>query len=160
AALPMGKEEKTRVEREALDERGFVTKLERLLLAVDDSINGKFTARVAGLLAGGRGMPTTLVRVDGTDEASHEPPGRPSRQIKEGAKTSAARARADEAEPVPEKVAITTRVAKAEQPKAIAEEARKGFDVMMVGLDRTHDREGHFLPAVTTLAKGFDGCLA
>src|SRR6185312_11592270 len=34
--LPMKEEEKLRVERETLDERGFIAKLERLLLAVDD----------------------------------------------------------------------------------------------------------------------------
>jgi Kef-type K+ transport system membrane component KefB/nucleotide-binding universal stress UspA family protein len=160
ARLPMGKEEKTRVEREALDERGFVTKLERLLLAVDASVNGKFTARIAGLVAGARGMPITVVRVNETDETTAEPPDGPTRQIKEGAKTSAAKAKEDEAEPTPEKVAIITRVAKPEGPEAIADESRKGFDVMMVGLARTHDKDGQFLPAVTALAKDFDGCLA
>ena len=32
--------------------KGFVPKLERLLLAVDDSASGKFASRIAGLLAG------------------------------------------------------------------------------------------------------------
>jgi Kef-type K+ transport system membrane component KefB/nucleotide-binding universal stress UspA family protein len=158
--LPMGKEEKTRVEREAIDQRGFVTNLERLLLAVDDSINGKFTARIAGLVAGARGMPITVVRVNEAATANEEPADGPSRQIKEGAKASAAVMKQDEAEPDPEKVAITTRVAKPEEPKAIAEESRKGFDIMMVGLGETHDAEGQFLPHVTMLAKDFDGCLA
>jgi hypothetical protein len=36
--------------------------LERLLLAVDESENGKFTAHIAGLIAGSRGMPITVLR--------------------------------------------------------------------------------------------------
>ena len=60
AAVPMSAEEKKRVEREMLDERGFVTNLERLLLAVDDSATGKFTARIAGFIAGAHGMGLSL----------------------------------------------------------------------------------------------------
>ena len=46
--VPIGEEEKARLEREELDARGFVAKLERLALAVDDSPAGKFAARLAG----------------------------------------------------------------------------------------------------------------
>src|SRR5262252_3808486 len=61
--IPMRKEEKQRLEREQLEERGFVPNLERLLIAVDDSSNGKFASRVAGMLAGTRGMPTTVLHI-------------------------------------------------------------------------------------------------
>jgi nucleotide-binding universal stress UspA family protein len=61
--LPVRKEEKQRLEREELEERGFVPNLERLLIAVDDSPNGKFASRVAGMLAGTRGMPTTVLHI-------------------------------------------------------------------------------------------------
>ena len=50
--IPMRKEEKQRLEREEQEEKGFVPNLERLLIAVDDSPNGKFASRVAGMLAG------------------------------------------------------------------------------------------------------------
>ena len=46
-----------------LEERGFVPNLERLLVAVDDSANGKFASRVAGMLAGTHGMPTTVLHI-------------------------------------------------------------------------------------------------
>jgi Kef-type K+ transport system membrane component KefB len=39
--IPIRKEEKQRLEREELEQRGFVPNLERLLVAVDDSPNGK-----------------------------------------------------------------------------------------------------------------------
>ncbi|MEH2560608.1 cation:proton antiporter [Bradyrhizobium sp. AZCC 2289] len=59
--VPIRKSEKERLEREQQEAKGFVSNLERLLLAVDDSPNGKFAARLTGLIAGQRGMPTTLL---------------------------------------------------------------------------------------------------
>ena len=47
-----------------LDEKGFVPNLERLLLAVDESPVGRMAARLAGLLAGGQGMPVTILKLD------------------------------------------------------------------------------------------------
>src|SRR6185437_3649629 len=61
--LAMRKEEKQRLEREEQEEKGFVANLERLLIAVDDSPNGKFASRVAGMLAGTHGMPTTVLHI-------------------------------------------------------------------------------------------------
>ncbi len=59
--LPMRKKERLRLEREELDAKGFVTNLERLLLAADDSANGKIAARLAGAIAGSGGKPTTIL---------------------------------------------------------------------------------------------------
>ena len=61
--LPLGKDEEERLEREEFEEKGFVANLERLLVAVDESPNGKFASRVAGLLAGARGIPTTVLHI-------------------------------------------------------------------------------------------------
>src|SRR5450756_1669380 len=61
--VPLRKEEKQRLEREEQEEKGFVPNLERLLIAVDDSPNGKFASRVAGMLAGTHGMPTTVLHL-------------------------------------------------------------------------------------------------
>ena len=63
SALPMREEERIRLEREEIDARGFVTNLERLLLAVDDSPNGKFAARLAGVIGGADGKPTTVLEL-------------------------------------------------------------------------------------------------
>src|SRR4051794_28228510 len=80
ARLPLGKDEKVRMEREELEEKGFVANLERLLLAVDESANAKFAAHIAGLLAGARGLPITVLHVGSRarqqkgrdEEESHE----------------------------------------------------------------------------------------
>ncbi|MCX7311034.1 MAG: cation:proton antiporter [Alphaproteobacteria bacterium] len=63
ARLPMRKDEKERLDREEMEAKGFVSRLERLLVAVDDSGNGQFGSRVAGLIAGTRAMPTTVMHV-------------------------------------------------------------------------------------------------
>lgn len=158
AALPMGKDEKMRVEHETLDERGFVANLERLLLVVDDSRIGKFAGRIAGLVAGARGMPITIVRLS-NENGADEPADGPSRHVKEGAKTSQAAMKEDDAEPDPENVHLTTRVA-LPAAETITEEARKGFDLMMVGMRETHDAESVFNVTVTRLANDFAGPLA
>src|SRR4029079_16323078 len=61
--LPMRKEERERLEREEMQARGFVSQLERLLVAVDDSANGQFGSRVAGMIGGTRSMPTTVIHI-------------------------------------------------------------------------------------------------
>jgi Kef-type K+ transport system membrane component KefB/nucleotide-binding universal stress UspA family protein len=158
AVLPMDEDEKLRVEHETLDERGFVTNLERLLLVVDNSRKGMFAGRIAGLVAGAHGMPITIVRLN-NENGANEPADGPSRQVKEGAKKSQAAMKEDNAEPDPEEVHLTTRVA-VPAAETITEEARKGFDLMIVGLKETHDEEGVFDVSITRLAKDFTGPLA
>jgi nucleotide-binding universal stress UspA family protein len=63
--IPLRKEEKRRLEREALEEKGFVPNIDRLLIAVDDSSNARFAARVGGMIAGLRGKPATVLHFTG-----------------------------------------------------------------------------------------------
>jgi len=63
ARLPMSKEEKERLEREEFEKRGFVANLERPLLAVDESVNASFAAHIAGLIAGKRNLPLTVLHI-------------------------------------------------------------------------------------------------
>ena len=62
--VPLRPGEKERLEREAFKAKGFVANMERLLLMVSDNSNGRFASRLAGLLAGPRGLPTTVIHVD------------------------------------------------------------------------------------------------
>ena len=45
------------VYREAFEAEGFVTKMERVLVAVDESSSGRLASRLVGLLAGARRIP-------------------------------------------------------------------------------------------------------
>jgi Kef-type K+ transport system membrane component KefB/nucleotide-binding universal stress UspA family protein len=173
ARVPLGKSEKERIEREELDESGFVSRLERLLIAVDDSAIGKFAARIAGLIAGAQGMPTTILRVGNGEGVAPSPQQNaktklavkdegPEREVKTGAKAGAASARKAEKSADPEKVHIATQeTTQSKAPaKAVAEEARKGYDLLLIGLGKGHDKDGNFSGEINQLAKGFDGPIA
>ena len=77
--IPMRKEEKQRLDREEIEQRGFVPNLERLLVAVDDSPNGKFALRVAGVLAGTRGMPATVLHIPDASKIESTMPDYPEK---------------------------------------------------------------------------------
>lgn len=57
ARLPVRPEEEARLAREAMEARGFIGNLERLLVAADASPNGRFAARLAGILSAWRRVP-------------------------------------------------------------------------------------------------------
>lgn len=50
--------------QQAAEARGFVSNFERLLVAVDRSASGHLASRLAGLLAGVRRIPTTVLPVE------------------------------------------------------------------------------------------------
>jgi Kef-type K+ transport system membrane component KefB/nucleotide-binding universal stress UspA family protein len=217
--IPMRKEEKQRLEREAQEEKGFVPNLERLLVAVDDSSNGKFASRVAGMLAGTHGMPTTVLHInEDAHETGKKPAGKnggkrkskvmAARRKAEVKKSSAKRAadpKADEKEaqaaeaaaavkiddPPPRvakkaekagesvKVAaeetkskqkeeekvdapveVTTIVHETPSAEAVAAEAKKGYDLLIIGLEHTAGGGKEFHPDVTKIALGFEGPVA
>jgi nucleotide-binding universal stress UspA family protein len=198
AGLPMGKEEETRIAREAIDAKGFLPGLERLLLLADESRTGRLAARLAGVIAGAQGMPVTILKLDADirsgaredkvqapsksdhvalteskDEAPKEISGAQSRtesvtdlksdplarEVKAGARKSAAKLIADESEPDPDKVHLTARVPLDAAVEVVRDEARKGYDLMFIGLDRSVEPDGGFTSKVSQLAAGFEGPL-
>jgi Kef-type K+ transport system membrane component KefB/nucleotide-binding universal stress UspA family protein len=164
ARLPMRKEEKARLEREELEAKGFLPTVERLLVAVDDSSNGKFASRIAGIVAGSRAMPTTVMHIarkqrgKNGEEAAQEKAKEATETVQTVAK------RADEAKKAEEKNAapldVTTKVETTVTPEAVAAEAEKGYGLMVVGVERTVARGNEFHADVAKLAAGFDGPLA
>ena len=193
--IPMRKEEKQRIEREELEQRGFVPNLERLLIAVDDSPNGKFASRVAGVLAGTHGMPATVLHIPDPSKIESTMPEDPDKAVavptpeekksngkqandkkndkkteKEDKKAAVAREAVQQAaaqiknkqkdeEKVDAPVEVTTIVHEQPSPAVIAEEAEKGYDIFIIGLEKTSKPNAEFDKGVTNLAKGFDGPL-
>ncbi|HEY1476009.1 MAG TPA: cation:proton antiporter [Pseudolabrys sp.] len=204
--VPMRKEEKQRLEREAQEEKGFVANLERLLIAVDDSPNGKFASRVAGMLAGTHGMPTTVLHIkdaakieskkledkdsptkipnaakaaeqkddaeksekqdkgktadkdEKPDKAQEKKAEKAGDAVKQAAELIKSKQKAEEKVDTP--VQVTTIVHEAPGPDVIAAEAEKGYDLMLIGVEKTTHRGKDFHESVQSLAKGFDGPLA
>jgi Kef-type K+ transport system membrane component KefB/nucleotide-binding universal stress UspA family protein len=192
--IPMRKEEKQRLDREELEEKGFVSNLERLLIAVDDSPNGKFASRIAGMLAGTHSMPTTVLHITDAakiedkkpeekseaklSEAKKDDDGKQSTKeekadknkedvkkaekasdtVKEAAEQIKSKQQKDEKTVTP--VNVTTIVHEAPGSEVIAQEAKKGYDLMIIGLEKTSTRGKDFHESVTALASGFEGPLA
>ncbi len=165
--VPMRKDEKERLEREEQEEKGFVPNLERLLVAVDDSANGRFASRVAGMVAGMTAMPTTLMPVVPGRKSSGKMSGA---HDKEAAKAAAqllrdAARQASSGEPEKRqqngaaKLDVTVLPEKPADTEAVEKEAEKGYDMLVLGLKDT-TVEGHKFGAdVTKLAAGFEGPL-
>ena len=180
--LPMRKKERIRLEREELDAKSFVTNLERLLLAADDSANGKFASRLAGVIAGSGGKPTTIVDLSKNDRggkaakskatATEKPADKSDekaeaktnrKEAKETVETAAEGIDTLESHPdeeKPGKVDVISRSDKPKGPQAIADEARKGYDLMVVGIAKTRDPDGGFSKDISLITNGFEGPLA
>jgi nucleotide-binding universal stress UspA family protein len=165
ARVPLGKAERERLEREELEAKGFVPNLERLLLVVDESPNGAFTSHIAGLIASRRGLPTTVLpKSDG--KAGSKPRPKPddaeadfAAQALKAAAADVKRTEPAEDEPAP--VHVTVRKP-SESPitEMITSEAKKGYDLLFIGLASPRSRVGGFNPEIAGMALAFAGPLA
>jgi Kef-type K+ transport system membrane component KefB/nucleotide-binding universal stress UspA family protein len=157
ARLPLSKKEKERLEREEFEQNGFVANLERLLLAADESLNAKFASHIAGLLAGWRGLPITVLHVD---------PEAPRRDKKsdegslEAVVKNAAKSIAEAGENRRGNVEVTTRVPKERPAEAMEDEAKKGFDLLIVGMDKTLNAKGGFDRKIEDIGASFRNPMA
>jgi Kef-type K+ transport system membrane component KefB/nucleotide-binding universal stress UspA family protein len=156
--LPLGKAEKERLEREEFEQKGFVANLERLLLAVDESANAKFASHVSGLLAGPRGLPITVLHVG--SRARSQERNREEEGSHETAVKNAAKAIAEIDEESTGDVDVTTRARTKKAGDAVVDEARKGFDLLLVGMDKVTGAKGGFDKKIEDLTAGFEGPIA
>jgi Kef-type K+ transport system membrane component KefB/nucleotide-binding universal stress UspA family protein len=155
--LPLSAQEKARMEREELEAQGFLGQVERLLVAVDASPSGQFASRLAGLLAGVRRIPTTVLHLDHEPAAlaAAEKAERSTAAVKAGVEAGdeAAIAAAD-------KVEVRTRSgALSESEQAIAAEARKGYGLLIIGREPTA-AGASFDPQISRSAARFGGPFA
>jgi Kef-type K+ transport system membrane component KefB/nucleotide-binding universal stress UspA family protein len=175
--LPLRKKERARLEREELDARGFVTNLERLLLAADDSANGKFAAQLVGAIAGSGGKPTTILDMSNGHrdkkavkfkaEKNGSPVKSDSDDSKQQIETAAWGVTTLEARPDQEKLGDVEVVTRPQQSinssinsETVAGEARKGYDLLVIGIAKTRNPKGGFSKDVSLITKGFEGPLA
>jgi K+:H+ antiporter len=162
--VPMRKAEKQRLEREEFEARGFVSNLERLLLAVDQSPNGKFAAALAGLLAGPRGIPVTVLSLSERSKSSRN--DKPDKPLAGSHLEATVKAAADDGKPSQKgadetaPADVTIRKHDAPTDEAVAKEAKKGYDLLVVGIDKTRSKGGSFDEGVSRIASAFEGPLA
>jgi len=161
--LPIRKQEQKRMDRESFEERGFVPKLERILVAVDDSPNGVFAARLAGLLAGSRRMLVTVLKIpanestraatarSGDDEARDQA----VEMLTQSAENSASEKEADSAG-----IHVVESEADRSIEQAVEEEARKGYGLLLIGVAPVVSPKGGFHNKVSRIARVFEGSVA
>jgi len=159
--LPIRPEEKLRIEREDYERAAFVPNIERVLLAIDDSANGAFASHLAGLLAGSRGMPVTILNVGGDlEQTTGDHDGRAefdkvsSKAVRAGAKEASAK------EEDVLKVDVIVRQRETAPDEAIAREAQRGYDLLVVGVERTASSRSGFHSDLSKLVSQFEGSIA
>jgi Kef-type K+ transport system membrane component KefB/nucleotide-binding universal stress UspA family protein len=153
--LPMGREERKRLEAEKLDSKGFVSRVERLLIAGDESPSGRFAARLAGFIAGQRGRPVTVLQFSSK--------ARLDDALLKTIVTDAAKFghhAVQEGERDDKRADIVARVEPGKPEEAIKAEAEKGFDLLLLGLDKATVAAGGFSAAVNRIAADFAGPIA
>ncbi len=165
ARVPMRKSEKERLEREEREAKGFVPNLERLLLAVDSSPNGRLAARLAGLIAGPRGMPITVLPLppDKKSKSADSREAEPDSNAEEVTSADVVKAAAattrkpDQGKTPLSPVEVTVRARAKSTEDAVASEAKKGYGLLVIGTEQTRTKSGGFHPDVTRIVSAFEG---
>jgi Kef-type K+ transport system membrane component KefB/nucleotide-binding universal stress UspA family protein len=147
--LPPQEEERVRLEREAFEAKGFLTNVERLLIAVDDSANGKLALRLAGLIARSQGITTTILRL------GNESP----EAILKAAITSVA-SKSGSNEEKRRRVHVTLRADSLSAESAVTREAQKGYGLLVLGIAKTVAPHGGFHEEIARIAAMYEGPLA
>ena len=161
--IPLDRSERTRIEREEIDARGFIGTVERLLVAADGSVSGRFASHLAGLIAGARDIPATLLQWE-PDVASDDERKERDERLREvegafaagAAVTAVAESDPDAADK--RRGEMVTKLLRLSQQ--VAEEAAKGYDLLLVGTDNSRSPDGGFTSSVSHLAASFDGPVA
>jgi Kef-type K+ transport system membrane component KefB len=163
ARLPLRPDEQARIEREEFEARGFVSNIERLLVAIDQSKNGQFASRLAGLLSGSRRIPSTVLQLmSETSPAAGQERASVEETVDSIIRDTAAAAEIESAhasDAVP-LVDITTLLRSEPTEEAIAHEAKKGYDMLLVGVEPAATVQGEIDEKVARVSQAFEGPLA
>ena len=157
--LPLRGDERVRLEREAFEATGFVTNIERLLVAVDDSANGKLARHLADMLARSRGIPMTLLHlgrresVRGIEKTLARRVEAAVSGVNKTGDTGVREARA-------RRLDVALHVESLAPEAVVTKEARKGYDLLVIGVESTMAAHGGFHEQIARMAAGFDGPLA
>jgi nucleotide-binding universal stress UspA family protein len=140
--LPISEAESARLAREAIEAKGLIGTLERLLVAVDHSPNGRFAARLGGILSAWRRIPITVLEVAAPRPADAVPSH--AAVAKDAAETATT-----VSEAAPATADVITRGHHATGDDTVVTEARKGYGLLLIGVDRTAIPSGGFYGEIT-----------
>jgi Kef-type K+ transport system membrane component KefB/nucleotide-binding universal stress UspA family protein len=163
--IPPTGEEEQRLEREQAEKKDFIPRVERLLIAVDQSEDGKLASILGGLFAGSRQIMATLL-----DLGLNEPATRSvvKEKIEDWVKLSIEFATRKEEQlnggdaraPAP-LAQLNTQSSTEEPAAAVLKEVKKGYDMLFIGLEQALPSNADALNAsIEKIVRDFKGALA
>ena len=168
ARIPPTGEEKQRLEREQAEEKEFVPKVERLLIAADQSENGKLASILGGLFAGSRRIIATVLNLGMKEHATHSVV---KEKIEDWVKLSIDfatrkedRQNSDESKTASPPAQLNTQSSTEEPSAAVLNEVKKGYDMLFIGLEQAlpsnGEKSGPLHASIEKIVRDFKGSLA
>jgi Kef-type K+ transport system membrane component KefB/nucleotide-binding universal stress UspA family protein len=158
ARVPLGEAEAKRLEKEDAEALEHLPKMERALVYVDDSPNGRLAARLAGMFAARQEMMTTVLesaagQLRGPEEAASRA------HVAEAAEAAREVATEDkEKKPAAEQLVLERA---ATQDDTLEREIGRGYDIAFVGIEQPiAASQLRFEERLQQLLKDFDGPVA
>jgi Kef-type K+ transport system membrane component KefB/nucleotide-binding universal stress UspA family protein len=147
--VPMRDDETRRLDKEEAEHSEALPRMERALVYVDNSANGRLAAALAGLFTARLGMLTTVL----------EPPGEESKgRDRLVAAFNAVMRKRPQAEPSADQLVQAHTAATGD---AVEKEAAKGYGIAFVGIAQpTSDSGARFEEPLHSLAAAYDGAIA
>jgi len=183
AHVPIRDEEKARLETQIAEEKDLMPKVERILVALDNSDNARLAGQLSAWLVGARSLTATVIdlAVEKKDGGAHASPAQGVLETAESAARAVESAdkgaaqKSGPAEPtaaaterppvrqlvsvVPSKTDSPTSIDKAAE--TILAEAKKGYGLLFLGLDAPSQSEAQNFPAsVEKIFREFAGPVA
>jgi len=148
--------ERKRLQREAAEQEGFISRLERLLVAVDASPTGQLASHLVGVLAGVRGITTTAIHLNGGERTEAASVERTAEVLTLAAESGGRAAEHQNAERgASDSADVKVRVAESSAAQTeIASEKRKGYGALVLGREPLSEG-AQFDPQVTRMAREF-----
>ncbi|MFN2455609.1 MAG: cation:proton antiporter [Pyrinomonadaceae bacterium] len=170
--IPPTGEEDQRLQKEAAEANDFVPSIERLLITVDESADGKLASMLAGLFAGTRKLTATVLELgDGVARTLPSIIGDQSGEIVkmslEFASRNSLEADADNPHLSIAPTKVTTQTSAAEISALVLNEAKKGYDMLFLGVEHSfgngdgdHHSGAAFNHSIEKIIRDFKGALA
>ncbi|MCW5734936.1 MAG: cation:proton antiporter [Enhydrobacter sp.] len=151
ARVPIREDEARRLEKEEAEQTLVLPRMERALVYVDDSANGRLAARLAGLFAAREKVLTTVME--------HSPSGNGREQAGGHEQTAEAAKAAATALPESGDALVVARAAG--NGETLEREITRGYDIVFIGLERPIAADArHFDEKVQELLTKFAGPVA
>ncbi|WP_454855004.1 cation:proton antiporter domain-containing protein [Rhizobium binxianense] len=171
ARLPMREKEKERLELEAFEEKSFISRFERILLASDHSPSSDLAARISGHFVALRKMPVTVLDISEQDEETttgqegsktetKNQAEQTSRRVKEAAEMAVEIQDKIEEPGEDNEIHVSIRNKDGSLEDILAESAEKGHDIMFVGIEPTNGENGGYSGQLTAMISAFKGTTA